>query len=63
MNCTSKREKGQVQTVCPLQRSGLYCFANVGLSVGRPYLVRMRTRDRIDLGLSNMAQTCNLECK
>ena len=36
---------------------------SVGRSVGRPNLVRMITRHRIDLGLSNMVQTCVSECK
>ena len=43
----------------PFNEVGVYCFANVGRSVrpsvgrvGKPYLVRMITRHRIDLGLS-----------
>ena len=31
--------------------------------VGRPYLVWMITRHRIDLGLSKLAQTCVLGCR
>ena len=50
----------------PLQRSGgiLLCKCwSVVRSVGRPYLVRMITRHRIDLGLSNLAQTCVSGCR
>ena len=46
----------------PFNEVGVCYFANVARlvdrSVGRPYLVRMITRHRIDLGLSNFAQTC-----
>ena len=49
----------------PLQRSGgiLLCSCrsvgpSIHLSVGRPFLVWMITSHRIDLGLSNLAQTC-----
>ena len=47
----------------PFKEVGVYTFANVGRSVGRPYLVRMITRDRIDLGLSRLAQTCISGCR
>ena len=55
----------------PFNKVGVYCFANVGRLVGRfigrsvsrPYLVRMITRHRIDLGLSNLAQTCVSGCR
>ena len=55
----------------PFNEVGVYCFANVGrsvgpsvgLSVGRPYLVWVITRHRIDLGLSNLAQTCVSGCR
>ena len=48
----------------PFNEIGVYCFAHVGrsigLSVGIPNLVRMIARHRIDLSLSNLAQTCVL---
>ena len=51
----------------PFNEVGVYCLANVGrsvgLSVGRPYLVRMITRHRIDLGLSNLSHTCVSGCR
>ena len=36
---------------------------NFGPSVGRPYLVRMIARHRIDIGLSNVEQTCVSGCR
>ena len=51
----------------PFNEVGVYCFANVGRSVrrsvGSPYLARMITRHRVDLGLSNLAQTCVVGCR
>ena len=54
----------------PFNEMGVYCFATVGPSVilsvgrvGRPYLVRMITKHRTDLGLSNLAQTCVSGCR
>ena len=36
---------------------------SVGLSVRRPYFVRMITRHRIDLGLSDLSHTCVSGCR
>ena len=46
----------------PFNEVVVYCFANVGRSVGRPCLVRMITRHRIYLRSSKLAQTCILGC-
>ena len=46
----------------PFNEVGVYCFSHVGWSVRpsvcRPFLVRMITRHRIDVGLSDLVQTC-----
>ena len=49
----SRRKEGYIALLMSVGRS-------VRWSVGSPYLVRMITRHRIDLGSTNLAQTCCL---
>ena len=50
--------------LCPPSTKWRYIAWQMSVGrVGRPYLVWMITRHRIDLGLSNLAQTCVSGCR
>ena len=63
----SKNESTLAFIMPPFNEVGVYCFAHVGrlvgLSVGIPNLFWMITWHRINLDLSNLAQTCILGCR